>query len=347
MGRPVGGPVGGPVARPVRTRCHGGRDRGAGATRRCSTVRPRHRSSHGAEWQTVIVHALDHLELSDGRRLDVRVDGPEGGLPIVFHHGTPGACSPLRAVERAATERGLRVVAASRPGYGSSTRHEGRRVADVVSDTEAVLHALGADRCVVAGWSGGGPHALACAARLPGVAATLVIAGVAPSDADGLDWTADMGQDNIDEFRAAKEGAAPLRAYLDALWPHFEAVSGTDVAAALGNLLPAVDQHALTGEFADDLAASSREGVREGVDVWLDDDLAFVSPWGFDLEEIETATAIWQGSEDLMVPFAHGRWLASHVPRASVHLVEGEGHLSMLLTSIGAMLDELIGTATR
>lgn len=289
----------------------------------------------------------DHLALADGRRLDVRVEGPEGGLPLVVHHGTPGSRAPLRALERAAVERGLRVVAASRPGYGGSTRDEGRRVVDVVSDTEALLHALGADRCVVAGWSGGGPHALACAARLPRVAATLVIAGVAPSDADGLDWAANMGQDNIDEFGAAAAGPAPLREYLDAQHAQLMAVSGADMAAALASLLPEVDRGALTGDFADDLAASMREGVREGVDGWLDDDLAFVSPWGFGLEEIQAATAIWQGSEDLMVPYAHGQWLSSHVPHASVHLVEGEGHLSILLGSIGAMLDELSSAAAR
>jgi pimeloyl-ACP methyl ester carboxylesterase len=121
---------------------------------------------------------FQQVMLPAGRRIDVRVSGPEGGFPLVFHHGTPGAATPMRALERAAHKQGLRLVAASRPGYGRSSRHEGRRVVDVVSDTKAVLHALRADRCVVAGWSGGGAHALACAARLPGVSATLVIAGV-------------------------------------------------------------------------------------------------------------------------------------------------------------------------
>ena len=106
---------------------------------------------------------LDHVQLPDGHRLEVRVSGPEDGLPFVYHHGTPGAGTPLRALERAAHARGLRVVTASRPGYGGSSRHEGRRVVGVVADTQAVLDVLGADRCVVAGWSGGGPHALACA----------------------------------------------------------------------------------------------------------------------------------------------------------------------------------------
>lgn len=286
------------------------------------------------------------VTLPDGRRLDVRVSGPQDGFPLFFHHGTPGAGTPIRMLERAAHKRGLRLVAASRPGYGRSTRHEGRRVADVVRDTEAVLQALGADRCVVAGWSGGGPHALACAARLPTtVSATLVIAGVAPSDAEGLDWMDGMGQGNIDEFGAAKQDPGALRAFLEAEREQLKGVSTEDIVASLESLLPAVDRDVLTDEFAEDLAASFHEGLREGVDGWLDDDLAFVSPWGFDLGEIEVATAIWQGSEDLMVPFAHGEWLSTRVPGASVHLMEGEGHLSIGVGAMDAMLDDLVRAA--
>jgi pimeloyl-ACP methyl ester carboxylesterase len=292
-----------------------------------------------------MVREPDHVKLPDGRRIDVRVSGPERGFPLVFHHGTPGAGTPLRALERAVHERGLCLVAASRPGYGRSTRHEGRRVVDVVQDTAAVLEALGADRCAVAGWSGGGPHALACAARLRGVSATLVIAGVAPSDGEGLDWTAGMGQANIAEFGAAKEGPGALRDLLAGEREHLKDVSTGNIVTSLQSVLPAVDRAVLTDEFAEDMAASFHEGLREGVDGWLDDDLAFVSPWGFDLGEIDTATAIWQGSEDLMVPCAHGRWLSNRVTGASVHLVEGEGHLSIGIGAVDAMLDELVSAA--
>ena len=100
--------------------------------------------------------SLDHIRLADGRRLDIRVSGPTDGAPVVFHHGTPGAATPIRALERAAHARGLRLVTTSRPGYGASTRQPGRAVVDVVADTTDVLHALGAERCLVAGWSGAG-----------------------------------------------------------------------------------------------------------------------------------------------------------------------------------------------
>jgi pimeloyl-ACP methyl ester carboxylesterase len=289
------------------------------------------------------VPAFDHVRLPDGRHLDVRITGPADGLPLVFHHGTPGAGTPLQAVERSAHERGLRLLTTSRPGYGDSTRQAGRRVVDVVADTNAVLAAVGTDVCLVAGWSGGGPHALACAARLaPAAAAAVVIAGVAPYDADGLDFLAGMGQENLEEFEAALQGESHLRPYLVAAAEHLKDVSGADVISSLDTLLPDVDRAVLTGEFADDVASGFREGLRIGVDGWLDDDLAFTSQWGFDLAEITIPTMLWQGSADRMVPFAHGQWLSAHLPGASVHLGQGEGHLSIGVGAIDRILDELL-----
>ena len=286
--------------------------------------------------------SLDHVRLADGRRLDVRVSGPVGGIPVVFHHGTPGASTPIRAMERAIHQRGLRLVTTSRPGYGDSTRHRGRRVVDVVDDTEAVLAALNADRCVVAGWSGGGPHALACAARLDRAAAGLVIAGIAPYRADGLDWMAGMGEENVIEFGAALLGEERLRPYLVTEREQIKDASVAEVISSMQTLLPEVDTAVLTDEFGEDFLSSLRQGLHVGVDGWLDDDLAFAKPWGFDLAEISVPVMLWQGSADLMVPFAHGQWLAAHLPGASVHLEPGEGHLSLGLGALDRMFDELV-----
>ncbi|HXW43479.1 MAG TPA: alpha/beta hydrolase [Streptosporangiaceae bacterium] len=286
--------------------------------------------------------SADHIVLRDGRRLDVRVTGPAGGIPLIFHHGTPGAYTPIRALERSAHARGLRLVTTSRPGYGDSTRQPGRDVADVVADTAEVLAAVGADRCLVAGWSGGGPHALACAARLGAAAAALVIAGVAPYAADGLDWMAGMGEDNVTEFTIALEGEDRLRPYLEREREQLKAATAADIITALQTLLPEVDRAVLTGEFGEDMAANMREAMRTGVDGWLDDDLAFAGPWGFDLAEIAMPVLLWQGSDDLMVPFAHGQWLAARVPGVRAHLEQDEGHLSVGLGAIDRMLDELV-----
>jgi pimeloyl-ACP methyl ester carboxylesterase len=272
---------------------------------------------------------LQQLSLPDGRVLDLYVSGPDDGVPFVLHHGTPGSSVPFRDLERQVTAHGLRFVQWSRPGYGGSTRKAGRAVVDVVADTEAVLAALGAERCVVAGRSGGGPHALACAARLQEAVSVLVIAGVAPFEAEGLDFLDGMGQDNLDEFGAALDGEDALRRYLEPQREQLRDVTPDDIVGAMASLLPDVDRRAITDEFGEDLAASFREAVRPGVDGWLDDDLAFVRPWGFSLAEIAKPVSVWQGSLDLMVPYSHGRWLADRVPNADVHLVEGQGHLSI------------------
>ncbi len=289
--------------------------------------------------------SVDHIELADERRLDLRLSGPVEGVPLVFHHGTPGAATPIRALERAAHERGLRVVTTSRPGYGDSTRQPGRRVVDVVSDTAAVLAAIGATRCVVAGWSGGGPHALACAARLDVAAAALVIAGVAPYEAEGLDWVAGMGEDNVMEFGASLEGEGRLRPFLDEAREDLKDVTAAGITTSLDSLLPDVDKAVLTDEFGEDMANGFHEALRKGVDGWLDDDLAFVKPWSFDLSEISIPTMIWQGSRDLMVPFAHGQWLSTRIRGASVHLEPDEGHLSVGIGALDRMLDELVSAA--
>ncbi|HSM45720.1 MAG TPA: alpha/beta hydrolase [Acidimicrobiia bacterium] len=286
---------------------------------------------------------MDHIELSDGRRLDIRVTGPEDGPVLVFHHGTPGSASGYRIVEEPAHERGLRMVWMSRPGYGDSSRRPGRSVVDVVSDTAEVLDALGVHTCLVGGGSSGGPHALACAARLDAAQAVLVVSSHAPFDAEGLDYLAGMGDANLAVYGAALDGEETLREYLEADRERLLGVSVEGFIEAWSSLLPEVDQAVLTDEFGEDVIADLQEALRTGVDGSVDDLLAFVKPWGFDLEEITTPTIIWHSSEDLLNPFAHGQWLASHVPEASSNLLEGEGHLSTWQAA-PAMLDELLAS---
>lgn len=263
---------------------------------------------------------------------------------LVFHHGTPGSAARDRLIEEPAVQRGLRVVTWSRPGYGDSTRQPGRRVVDVVADTDAVLQQLGVESCLVGGGSGGGPHALACAARLEAAQAALVVAGVAPFDADGLDFLAGMGEDNVVEFGHAVAGEESLRPFLDA---ERDEPMGTvaDLVEMLASLLPDVDREVLSDAFAEDVIANMQEALRTGVDGWLDDDLAFVHPWGFSLDEITTPTMIWHGTDDLFSPIAHGQWLAANVPGALAHLLEGQGHLSVWAHHTRAMLDGLLDHA--
>jgi pimeloyl-ACP methyl ester carboxylesterase len=283
------------------------------------------------------------LRLADGRSLDVFLDGPQDGTPLLFHIGTPGAGLPFAPFVEALAERGLRYVSFSRPGYGSSTRREGREVVDVVEDAAAVLDAIGADRCYLIGWSGGGPHALACAARMPErVIAAATIGGVAPYPADGLDWSAGMGAENIEEFDAALAGPDELIKFKEREAPRLRAVTPEEVADAFGDLIDDVDRGSLTGAFAEWMADVFHEALRIGYWGWFDDDMAFTRPWGFDLDEIRGPVFVWQGAHDRMVPFAHGEWLASHIPGARPRLLQEHGHLSLAVDSLPRIVDELL-----
>ena len=286
------------------------------------------------------------LQTPDGRSLDLYLAGPSDGTPLVFHYGTPSSGLPFGPFVDAIAERGLRYVGWSRPGYGSSTRQPGRDVADVVEDTAAVLDHLGAESCFAVGWSGGGPHALACAALLPErVEAVATIGSVAPWPAEGLDWMAGMAEENVEEFSASLESPEALIAFKERNWPIFSKVTAPEIADAFGGLIDDVDRGSLTGEFAEWMAADLRDGLREGYWGWFDDDMAFIRPWGFDLATIRVPVHLWQGAHDRMVPFAHGEWLAAHVGSACAHLLPEHGHLSLLVDSFPQILDELTSQA--
>ncbi|MEO7285287.1 MAG: alpha/beta fold hydrolase [Jatrophihabitantaceae bacterium] len=268
---------------------------------------------------------------ADGRILEYFESGPSDSPALLFQHGTPGAAVEFAAVTEPANALGLRTICYSRPGYGQSSEQPGRRVADAVTDIVALLNHLEVQEFRTLGWSGGGPHALACAALLPGrCQAAALLAGVAPYDAHGIEFTDGMTADNVTEFAAAAAGETELSVLLNPLVRHFQQVTGDSVAASLAELASPVDQRAMTGQLADDLAASFRQAMAVGIAGWRDDDLAFVQDWGFDLKTISVPIAVWQGRQDRMVPFAHGQWLAAEIPTAQPHLFADEGHISLI-----------------
>jgi pimeloyl-ACP methyl ester carboxylesterase len=286
------------------------------------------------------------LATPDSRSLDLFLAGPQDGTPLIFHFGTPSDAAPYPPFVEAMARRGLRHVSWNRPGYGTSTRRPGRSVADVVEDARAVLDHIGAERAYVVGWSGGGPHALACAALMPDrVINASVLAGVAPYPAEGLDYLAGMGRENVEEFSAALAGPEALIPFKERWWPILRVVTGEQVAEELGDLIDEVDRASLTGQFAEYLARGFREGLRASYWGWFDDDMAFVKPWGFDVAEITVPTHIWHGRHDRMAPYAHGEWLAAHVGTVCPHLFDELGHLSLVVDSMDAILDEVIREA--
>jgi pimeloyl-ACP methyl ester carboxylesterase len=285
------------------------------------------------------------VPVSGGGSLEVLVAGPQDGMPMVFHHGTPGGVALYRPMVAAAAERGLRTVLYGRPGYGRSTPRPGRQVADAAGDVTAILAELGARQFVTAGWSGGGPHALACACLLPGrCLAAASLSGVAPFKADGLDWTSGMPEENVAEFSVALDGEQELGTLLGSLAPVLRDMTPDDLVPAMGGLLSEADAAALSDELGAFLVATFRAGLAGGAAGWRDDDLAFTRDWGFALGVPGGAApvSVWQGDQDRMVPPAHGQWLARHVPAARSHMLAGTGHLSL---PFGQVFDDLLELA--
>ncbi|KAH8600850.1 hypothetical protein B0O99DRAFT_589729 [Bisporella sp. PMI_857] len=192
-----------------------------------------------------------------------------------------------------------------------------------------------------------GPRALACAAQLPACVAALCVAGVAPYNAEGLDFLAGQGEGNIEEFGAALQGEEELQKFCVAQRLEILEANAAGLIEALSSLLPDIDKDALVekaenGQFFVDMF---QEGLKTSSDGWVDDDLAFVEPWGFELGEIKVPVLLYQGSEDKMVPCAHGEWLAQNIPHEKLrkHLDGGgQGHISIFLGQIESMVDELL-----
>ena len=271
------------------------------------------------------------VTLPDGRALAVWEGGDPAGSSVIYHHGTPMAGLLYEPHAQDAAERGIRLIGYSRPGYGASTADPGRPVASAAADTAGLADALGIDRFATWGISGGGPHALACAALLPDrVVAAASLAGVVPYSADGVDFLTGMGEANHVEFGAALEGREPLRALLE---PQAEQLRTTGEAAfreLFESLLSPVDADVLTGELAEYLYRCDIAGLERGIDGWVDDDIAFVMPWGFRVEDIRVPTLVWHGHEDRFVPPAHGWWLGQRIPGAEARLSPEDGHLTLI-----------------
>src|SRR4051812_19558120 len=261
-----------------------------------------------------------------GRTLAVVEDGDPDGRPVIYHHGSPGS----HVLYDPWLTPGVRLIGYDRAGYGGSDRDPGRDVAAVAQDIAALADALDLDRFATWGVSGGGPHALATAALLGDrVVAAATLASPAPADAPDLDFMAGMGQDNVEEFGAAFAGESELRAMLEPFAVGLVEATPEAVAEQLRTLLSPPDVAILSGDLAGFLLESIRQGVADRVDGWVDDDLAFVKPWGFDPAVIEVPLQIWQGEQDLMVPPAHGRWLVAHLPGVEARISAEDGHLTL------------------
>ncbi|WP_286345420.1 alpha/beta fold hydrolase [Frondihabitans sucicola] len=264
---------------------------------------------------------------ADGRILRVHDSGsvPDERAALVWHTGSPQTGALLPPVLDACAARGIRLVSYGRPGYGGSTPNTGRDVASAASDVEVVVDALGIDRFATMGASGGGPHALACAGLLPRrVTGVVTLAGIAPY-AESYDWFAGMQAPSA--LRSAVVGLAARE--------EFAKVDDFDPES----FVP-VDYAALEADWAS-LGADAGTAGAAGSRGLVDDDLAFVSPWGFDPATITSPVLVAQGGLDRVVPAAHGFWLHDRIAGSEFWERPDDGHIS-ILRAVPAALDWLL-----
>jgi pimeloyl-ACP methyl ester carboxylesterase len=296
--------------------------------------------------------------------------GSPTGMPVFLLHGTPGSHSGPRPRSSVLYRLGVRLVSYDRPGYGGSDPYPGRTVADAVGDIEAIADRLKLDKFGVLGRSGGGPHALACAALLADrVERVACLVGLAPSDAEGLDWYSGMTKSNTWEFKKAEEetnnesgdGHLTARRLKNGHAAHRQLQNGntSDLGFQNGNATnirthlaeqaqriredPEELLRTLTDELAhadgrvvNDLAIrrlltdTYQEAVRKGADGWIDDVVALRRPWRFDLATIKVPVLLWHGANDVFSPVAHTDWLAQQIPGAMIAVQPDAAHFNAL-----------------
>ncbi len=275
------------------------------------------------------------LTFGDGRVLHyylaASADGPTAGassaLTVFWHHGTPNIGSPPEPLFAESERLGVRWVSYDRPGYGGSTPRPGRDVASAAADVAALADTLGIREFAVMGHSGGGPHALGCGALLADrVLAVVSVAGLAPFGSDGLDWYAGMAPSVAASLRAATAGREAKE--------RFEAAAEYDP-----DMFTEADRAALAGTWSW-FGKVVGPAVEAGPAAPIDDDIAYVSPWGFDPADVTAPVLLLHGEQDRVVPSSHSDWLAARWPTAELRRYPDYGHISVL-TAAGSALSWL------
>jgi pimeloyl-ACP methyl ester carboxylesterase len=283
------------------------------------------------------------VQTPDGRVLAVQEGGDLAGTPVLVHAGTPNSRLLYAGDADRAQRQGVRLIGYDRPGYGGSTARPGRTIADCVDDVRAIAAALEIDRLPVWGVSGGGPHALACAALLPDlVPAVASIAAIGPYGRD-YDYFSGMGELNVEDIKLYWEDRDAARKKGEREREEMLVATPEQLIEMLRSLLSPVDVAVLTGELVEHALASIRSGLEPGDEGWWEDNVAMMESWGFELGSIHTPVLLRHGREDRFVPFAHGEWLASQIPGVEAILTDDDGHLTQTerhLESIHAWLVE-------
>jgi pimeloyl-ACP methyl ester carboxylesterase len=280
---------------------------------------------------------MEHrIKTADGRTLAVQEAGDPDGKPVLAHNGSPNSRQIYPPIAADAAARGIRLISYDRPGYGESDPQPGRTVSSCADDVRTICAELGISRLATWGVSGGGPHVLACAALLPDlVAAAASLASLAPYPAEGLDWFAGMGQENVDDFKLGLSDPDAVRVKSEEDRAGLLAATAKDLDQQFATLLSPPDAAVMTGELAEYLSFCARDGLAPGAQGWYDDGVAFCRPWGFFFADISVPVLVMHGREDRFVPFGHGEWLAARIPGAQARLLDHDGHLTLTECRIG------------
>jgi pimeloyl-ACP methyl ester carboxylesterase len=259
------------------------------------------------------------------------------------HQGTPNSRLQYGPDIDAARKHGIRMITYDRPGYGESTAQPGRTIADCAKDARAISTALGIDRMLTWGISGGGPHVLACAALLPDlVPAAASLASPAPWGADGLDWLDGMGELNADDYRLMARDRVAARAKLETDRVEMLAANAEQVQEIIKTLVSPADAAVFTPELAQHFVASGIAGLAPGGEGWWEDGVADMEPWGFALSDISIPVLLLHGRQDRFVPFGHGAWLATQIPGVEARLTDDDGHITLTVHHLGEVYDWLL-----
>lgn len=271
----------------------------------------------------------------DGRTLAFALWGDPDGFPVLGNHGCPGSRFDRWPDEALYSRLGIFLVTHDRAGYALSSRRRGRQVVDEVDDLVVLADHLGVERFGVTGASGGGPHALACAARVPqrvvGAVASVCIAPIGDGGMEYDAWLDGMDPENVEFSKLEVAGDEPaLTEKLEALREHVASSIESDPRAMLDAFELSESDWTATAipETAQVATESGREWTRGNVGGWVDDSLALARPWGFDLMQIEVPVLLRFGLTDVLVPPGHGHWLAATIPGCEVRIEDEAGHFA-------------------
>ena len=273
------------------------------------------------------------VETPDGRELCVESGGDPTGIAVLNIDGWPGGRSLLGGLLDGAAREGVHLLSYDRPGYGRSSPHPGRTVANFAEDVRTITRAFGIDRLGVCGASGGGPHALAIGALLPElVTGVAVICSLAPRDASGLDYLAGM-QDDIAQIHRwfDDDDLGAVRAWATNYRTEVEGYSAEQIEQLAAEAFP---DDAGSQTFFRAYTKSVRLALEPGIEGIVDDGVAFHGSWGFEVGSIGVPIRLWSGPADLHVPLAHSRWLGAQLPGAPLDASGSGGHLEIIATAL-------------